>query len=144
MEEMGLKSHLWMCWSKVCCSQLKSLLNLLFTALCWHCYYHSSGAYCWSSCLQLRVYGGVWLLTAQLTKVDFIYCVMDYFPKSGLLERWVLSTCYPVESVGLGEPLPRKLTPNFTLRGPQHVLSGRRTLANVGFLTFYSNFRATT
>jgi len=37
--------------------------------------------YCWSYCPQLRVYAGVLLLTAQLTKVDFIYPVMEYFPK---------------------------------------------------------------
>jgi len=48
---------------------------------------HSSGVHCWSDCPQFRVYAGVLLLTAQLTKVDFIYPVMEYFPKSGFLER---------------------------------------------------------
>jgi len=43
---------------------------------------HSSGVYCWSDSPQLRVYAGVLLLTAQLTKVDFNYHVMENFPKS--------------------------------------------------------------
>jgi len=83
------------------------------------------------------------LLTAQLTKVDSIYHVMEYFPKSLVFWKGE-SSALAIQLRAEGEPLPRKLTPNFTLRGPQHVLSGRRTLANVGFLTFYSNFRATT
>jgi len=86
---------------------------------------HSSGVYCWSYCPQLRVYAGVYLLT----KVDFIYHVMEYFPKS-LVYFWkgdgVHSTCCYVES--RGEALPRKMTINFSLRGPNTcclVESGR-------------------
>jgi len=75
MEDMGLKSHQWMCLSKGCCSQLKSLLNLLFTAkksmlnLLFTAQESIAGVYC----PQLKVYAGVLLLTAQLTTVDFIY-----------------------------------------------------------------------
>jgi len=43
---------------------------------------HSSGVYSWSYCPQLKAYARVWLLTSQLTKVDFICHVMEYFPKS--------------------------------------------------------------
>jgi len=83
-------------------------------SLRWISCVHSSGVYCWSDCPLLRVYAWVLLLTAQLTKVDFIYNVMEYFPNILVfLESWVLSTCYP-----------RKITYKFfSRRGPQHVLS---------------------
>jgi len=76
---------------------------------------HSSGVYRWSDCPQLTVYAWVLLLIAQLTKVDVIYLVMEYFPKSlvfgkaspqHLVSCWKWrgnlssenSTCCPVES----------------------------------------------
>jgi len=111
-EDMGLRSHWWRCWSTVC-SQLKSLLNLLFTAQVFAEFViHSSGVYCWSDCPQLRVYAWVILLTAQLTKVDVIYHVMEYFPKS--LVYWKgESSALAILLKAEGEPLPRTIIYKF-------------------------------
>jgi len=132
---MGLKSHQWMCWSKACCSQLKSLLNLLLTAQKSMLNFFYSQLR--SLLLELlptdiaQVCAGVLLLTAQLTKSRFyLPCDVVFYKKSGFLERWVLSTCYPVE---------RKITSNFSLRGPQHMLSGRKQKRNSKSLLTLSN-----
>jgi len=82
----------------------KSSPNLLFTA--------QAGVYCWSDCPQLRVNAGVLLLTGQLTKVDFIYHVMEHFTKSLVFlqgESSALTFLLKAE----GEPLPRKITYTF-------------------------------
>jgi len=73
---------------------------------------HSSGVYCWSSCPQLRVYAGVLLLTAQLTKVDFNYHVMENFPKSLVFWKGE-SSALAILLKAEGEPLPRKITYKF-------------------------------
>jgi len=55
---------------------------------------------------------GVWLLTAQLTKVDFIYHVIEYFPKSLVIwkgESSALAILLKVE----GKLFQEKLAPIF-------------------------------
>jgi len=54
---------------------------------------------------------------------------MEHFPKSLVFwkgESSALAILLKVE----GEPLPRKMTINFSLRRPQHVLSGRKRKRN--------------
>jgi len=99
------------------CSRLKSELVVHSSKVFAEFVIRSSGVYCWSYCPQLRVYARVLLLTAQLTKVDVIYHVMEYFPKS--LAFWKgESSALAILLKAEGEPLPRKMTINFSLRGP--------------------------
>jgi len=103
---------------------------------------HSSGVYRWSCCPQLRVYAGVWPLAARLTKVDFIYHVKEYFPKSlGFLERWILSTCYPVEGRG-GTSSKKNNKQFFSLRTPTRVVWSKveEKLKSTCFLGFRGKF----
>jgi len=66
------------------------------------------------------------LLTAQLTKVDFIYHVMEYFPKSLVFWKGE-SSAVAFQLKAEGEPFPRKLTPNFSLNTCYPVESERGT-----------------
>jgi len=74
MEDVGLKSH-----QSVCCDQrfvvhsLKVFAEFAVRSLKVYAEFvvHGSGVFCWSYCPQLRVYAGVLLLTAQLTKAPF-------------------------------------------------------------------------
>jgi len=130
---MGLKSHRCICWSKVCCSQLQSqcwiccsqlrspLLKLLPTAqrLCWSITPHSPAhkSRCYLQCEK-------------------------YFP---IQKVWVFfwkgeSLAFVIQLKAEGEPLPRKTSPNFSLRRPQHALSswkGKRNYRFNCFVLFY-------
>jgi len=60
---------------------------------------------------QLGVYAGVLLLTAQLTKVDFIYHVMEYCPKSLVFWKGE-SSALAILLKAEGEPLFLSEDPN--------------------------------
>jgi len=121
MEDMGLKSHQWMCWSKAWCSQPKSLLNSLFAAQ-----ESIAGVTAHSSESMLEFYCSQ---LSSITKVDFIYPAMEYFPKSLIFWK-VESSALAIQLKAKGEPLPRKISTNLSLRGPQHELSGRKWTRN--------------
>jgi len=107
-----------LCW--ISCSQLDSL--------CWICY------------SQLRSLLLEWLPTAQslcwsITAHSSAHKSRFYLPcdgvlskKSGFLER--SSSALAILLKAEGEPLPRKIGTTFSLRGPQHVLSGRKWKRN--------------
>jgi len=119
MEDMGLKSHHWMCWLEVCCSQLKSLLTFLLSQL--------RGLLLeWLPAAQ-SLY---WSMTAHSPAHKsrfYLPCDGIFSKKSVFLERWVLSTCYPLKS---GGGTSSKKPPNFSLRGPQHLLSSQKRKRN--------------
>jgi len=72
--------------------------------------------------------------------VDFIYHVMEYCPKNLVFWKGEFSELV-IQLKAEGEPLPREITQNFSLRRPRHVLSGQKRKRNFKYNVQHQDLR---